>query len=46
LWTINPGLVPLAQLRNNIFFYLLGVTARVDRIGRNTQPVGRYIARG
>lgn len=44
--TINPGLVSLAQLCNNILFYLLGVTTRVDRVGRNTQPVGGYVAHG
>jgi len=43
---INPGLVPLGQVRNNVLFYLLSVTARVDRIGRNTQPVGADVARG
>ena len=43
---INPGLVPLGQFRNDALFYFLGVTARVDRIGRNTQPVGADLARG
>ena len=38
--------MPPAQLRNDILFYLLCVTARVDRIGRNTQPVGGYVALG
>jgi len=43
---VNPGLVPLGQFRNNVLFYLLCVTARVDRIGSNTQPVGADVARG
>jgi len=43
---INPGLVPLGQFRNDVLFYLLSVTARVDRIGRNTQPGGADVARG
>jgi hypothetical protein len=38
--------VPPAQLRNNILFYLLCVTTRVDRIGRYTQPVGNHVAHG
>lgn len=38
--------MPLGQFRNNVLFYLLGVPARVDRIGRNTQPGGADVARG
>ncbi len=46
LRTINPGLMPLGQLCNNILFYLLCVTTRIDRIGRNTQPVDGCVAHG
>jgi hypothetical protein len=38
--------MPPAQLRNDILFYLLCVTTRVDRIGRDTQPVDGYVAVG
>jgi hypothetical protein len=43
---INPGFVPFGQFGNNVLFYLLGVTARVDRISRNTQPGGADVTRG
>jgi hypothetical protein len=46
LRTLNPGLVSFAQLCNDILLYLLCVAARVDRIGRNTQPVDGYVALG
>jgi hypothetical protein len=40
------GLVSSGQLCNNILFYLLCMTTRVDRIGRNTQPVDGCVVRG
>lgn len=42
---INPGLVSSGQLCNNILFYLLCMTTRVGRIGRNTQPVDGCVVR-
>ena len=38
--------MPLGQFRNDALFDFLSVTARVDRIGRNTQPVGADVACG
>jgi hypothetical protein len=46
LRTINPGLVSSGQLCNNILFYLFRMTTRVDRIGRNTQPIDGCVVRG
>ncbi len=46
LRTINPGLVSSGQLCNNILFYLFCMTTRVDRIGRNTQPIDGCVVRG
>ncbi len=38
--------MPPRQFRNNILFYFLCVTTRVDRIGRNTQPVEGCVTHG
>jgi hypothetical protein len=46
LRAINPGLVSSGQLCNNILFYLFCMTTRVDRIGRNTQPIDGCVVRG
>lgn len=46
LWAIDPGLVSSGQLCNNILFYFFCMTTRVDRIGRNTQPVDGCVVRG
>jgi hypothetical protein len=46
LGAINPGLVSSGQFCNNILFYLFCMTTRVDRIGRNTQPVDGCVIRG
>ena len=46
LWAINPGLMSSGQLCDNILFYLFCMTTRVDRIGRNTQPIDGCVVRG
>ncbi len=46
LGAINPSLVSSGQLCNNILFYLFCMTTRVDRIGRNTQPVDGCVVCG
>jgi hypothetical protein len=42
---IDPRLMPLGQLRNDILLYLLCMTPLVDCFGRNTQPSSDHVAR-
>ena len=41
----DPRLMPLGELRDNVFFDLLWVSTRVYRVPRDTQPIDTYVTR-